>query len=303
MTDKEDTNKPENPQESWVPAWMKFGQTPAEVLENLSWHIGVHLPEYSHDELEDEIESDYSEYDDGTYEYKDTYEEKVTWCEEVISEDIRDIRTFCNSIYPLNNKLVHELFKGTEIFSVILEALGILYRLNEIGTSVIKTFFRHTHYRSWSKQNVIEAYGEEELKYYNPDMKPTEEDYEYIYMEYWEFVKYVNESNSSKRLDDLAARLLAYKKYFVDPIDPQAIKPQITISLNEKQKKVLSYLSKRPKLIQYQADIESWTEISRKTVGSCLNKLIVFKLVKRPDNGKNGYEITQEGLNWLKENP
>jgi len=229
MSDEQDKNKPEDTQESWFPEWMKFGQTPAEVLEDLSAYIGgigCDLPEYSHDDLEEEIENSYAEYNDGTYEYKDTYEEKVVWCHEGLSYDIRDIRRFCNSIYPLNNKLVYELFKGTEIFSVILEALGILYRLDEIGLRVERAFERYTHYRYFSKEEVAKKYGEEELKYYNPDMEPTEDDYEYIYMEYWEFVKYVNESNSSKRLDDLAARLLAYKKYFIDPIDPEEIKLQ-----------------------------------------------------------------------------
>jgi predicted transcriptional regulator len=74
------------------------------------------------------------------------------------------------------------------------------------------------------------------------------------------------------------------------------------ISLTEKEIKVLSYLAKRPTLIQYQADIESGTERTRKTISKYLKKFESHGLIEQPKGSKQGYKITQKGLDWLKNN-
>jgi len=298
------------------PPWLYWDDSPSEVLDYLIAWIPLELTVHSVDELESEIKKDYlNGFDSSGHIYNGTYKENVTWCNKVISWDMFHVSRFYCTVFPYNKKLIHKHFSSTEIIPIALEALGIYHRLREANIRRIDIIERHTYYKYWDKQDVIKICGEEELKYYKPDMEPTEEDYKIIYLEYLDLIKYIQKIDAVRRLDDLAARVQAYKDHFFEPLDSSELEIQNReiedsqhsninlISLNEKQKKVLSYLSKRPKLIQYQADIESWTEISRKTVGSCLNRLMLFQLVKRPDMGKNGYEITQEGLNWLKENP
>lgn len=68
-------------------------------------------------------------------------------------------------------------------------------------------------------------------------------------------------------------------------------------SLTENERKVLRYLNQNPTLKQYQADIESGTEISRNTVSGILGKLHEMGLV---DKQKRGVCNTQKGLDYLK---
>jgi len=70
--------------------------------------------------------------------------------------------------------------------------------------------------------------------------------------------------------------------------------------LREKEKIVLRYLAKIPDLKQYQSDIESGTDLSRKTIAKILNSLYSKGLVIKH---KRGVSITPKGLKHAKESP
>ncbi|HML73588.1 MAG TPA: hypothetical protein PKB02_03740 [Anaerohalosphaeraceae bacterium] len=306
MTDEQDKNKPED-KAAELFHW-NWGETPSEVLYGL-YHfidgIAFEIPDNTRADIYEHVEDLKEEFSLESSIYGGVYEAAVDgfYADEMPFASISDINDFYKNFFPYNSKKIHEFFSGTDIFPIILEILGIIENLFRQAEEFFENYYFYCYYQGLDRELIIDKFGEGALKHYDPDRKLTEDDYESILEAVCEYLDYLQESNAQKRLLDLAARLKAYKDYFINPIDPKAIESQNTIVLNENQKKVLSYLSERPKLLQYQADVEAGTSISRKTVGTCLNRLMLFQLVKRPDNGKNGYEITQEGLNWLKENP
>ena len=69
------------------------------------------------------------------------------------------------------------------------------------------------------------------------------------------------------------------------------------VSISERERKVLRYLSKEPTLKQFHADIESGTGISRKTVGKILSSLHEKGLVFKEPRGAT---ITSRGIELSK---
>jgi hypothetical protein len=220
MTKGKKTHKTENTEIELGGKLHNWGETPSEVIQGILLviqRIVSKMPDITRDDVCDAIKKQKKNNPKldiyGWAVHKYVLNKPFDF---MVAKDFYDQ-------FSHNSKNVKEKFEGTEVFPVILEALGLILRLDVFHHSLYRALTKAISYCSFDKQEVINIFGEDALEYYDPDKVFTEDDDKIILGLYCQYFDYLQESESKKKLCDLAARIAAYKQFFLDPIDMNEI--------------------------------------------------------------------------------
>jgi len=237
MTEKNDTPKKEYTDQEILDIAYNWGKTPSEILSTIILWAGTdELPDLTSDEFYDVIEDwkndpDFEPWGDEVREdFPDKisyYEAKVEYTLDYIITGTNELRRLLKYEFPYNRENIFKYFRGTEVFPIILEWMGVINSVFEAEDAMQKEYYRLQGFSGWDKESVAKYFCEQASNYYNPDKILTEEDYEKIFGIYCEYLDFVQASDIKKRLIDISARLTAYKKYFLDPFNPKESEAQL----------------------------------------------------------------------------
>lgn len=210
--DSESTN--EKADELSLRRHFSWGDTPSEVLDTLYstiYTMAEDCQSLSSQDIDDRIEEWDEEEDDRIYDnvYKELFETIFT---DSLSESMAELHQFCKQEVPAYAETIRAMFQGTEVFSVILEAFGILNRIDGLLLELDENYWFRSHFRGWTAEQIVESYGEWALKHHDPEKEP---DYEILVECYRYTMEIIEKANYEVRLYDLAARLITYNEYFV----------------------------------------------------------------------------------------
>ena len=104
---------------------------------------------------------------------------------------------------------------------------------------------------------------------------------------------------NARKIISMCKRVLPNRAVTQNPPPPPAGDLSGLPTIDEDEAKVLNYLNNEYPQVRFQADIESATRISRKTIGISLKKFMNYNLVSYPKDKKKGWVITPNGKEYV----
>ena len=222
------------------PSDFDWGKTPGQALEGLaaslkntaaglslipSQEVLEYLEGICRGEPKDPAQrhKDMVKYLDHALEWVAVCPRRDTLYSNCLLDHIASHTVFNKYAFFYNKETVYDCFKGTEIFPTILEALGIMKSLDEVGNNILRTSSRVGKIFS-DKDTIIELFGPGELRFYEDDYILQDADYAVALAMIMKYFQKIAASKFETKLRELAYRLQAYKDFFVDPATPEQAK-------------------------------------------------------------------------------
>lgn len=130
------------------------------------------------------------------------------------------------ALYAHKDKFL--ILESSEVFSIIMEILGILHLYVDKSLEMLDLWEHELKYSNWSPQEVDEFFGKRTKELYFKE--PTLEDYKAACSTVERFSDYVNQNNIGHRLLDLVKRLEAWHYLTVGSFERLAQGRQLSLS-------------------------------------------------------------------------